>query len=150
MSELRPPYGKQFLPVPRSGVQVVIGASGWDFQKRHHCPIMVLPDGADPNDFIWPSDGNPALIYECGTYDDGRLTAMARALLMAGNPSVVAHRSAMMAGHPKLQANIENWEPADVKDFDLEDIEKRLQDFYPAAFGDPIATFSPEVKYVAG
>ena len=90
-----PPFGKQFLPVPPSGVRVVIGPSAWDFQARHHAPIMVLPDDADPADFGWPSDGKPALIHERGTFDDNRLQAMAEALLRAGASSVVAIREAM-------------------------------------------------------
>ena len=149
MTKPLPPYGKQFLPVPRNGVQVAIGPGAWDFQKKHSNPIMVLPDDASPEDFDWPTDGGPSLIFECGTYDDDRLTAMARTLLIAGSPSVIAYRSAMLAGYPKLQENIDNWEPVDIKDFDLEDIEKRLKDFYPKAYGDPIVYFEPEVIDVA-
>jgi len=90
-----PPFGKQFEPVPLSGVRVAIGPGAWDFQKKHHVPIMVLPDDAIPQDFRWPSDGGPALIHERGTYDDSRLRAMARALLIAGASSVVAIREAL-------------------------------------------------------
>lgn len=90
-----PPFGKQFQPVPISGVRVAIGPGAWDFQERHHCPILVLPDDANPNDFGWPSDGKPALIHERGVFDDDRLTAMAEALLCAGAPSVVAIREAL-------------------------------------------------------
>ncbi len=90
-----PPYGKQFQPVPRNGVQVAIGPGAWAFQKRHSSPIMVFPDDANPDDFHWPSDGGPALIHERGTYDDARLRAMARALLIAGASSVVAIREAL-------------------------------------------------------
>jgi hypothetical protein len=56
---------------------------------------MVLPDDANPDDFKWPSDGKPALVHERGTYDDTRLRAMARALLMAGSSSVIAIREAL-------------------------------------------------------
>ncbi len=91
-----PPYGTQFQPVPSSGVRVCVGPGAWDFQKRHHCPILVLPDDADPGDFGWPSDGKPALIHERGTYDDNRLRAMAEALLIAGASSVVAIREALL------------------------------------------------------
>jgi hypothetical protein len=56
---------------------------------------MVLPDDANPEGFDWPSDGKPALIHERGTYDDARLRAMARALLIAGASSVVAIREAL-------------------------------------------------------
>ena len=90
-----PPYGKQFQPVPRNGVQVAIGPGAWDFQKAHRCQIIVLPDDTNPSDFTWPSDGRPALIHERGVYDDERLTAMAEALLRAGAPSVVAIREAL-------------------------------------------------------
>ena len=90
-----PPFGKQFQPVPPSGVCVAIGPGAWDFQKKHHCPIMVLPDDANPEDFEWPIDGRPALIYERGIYDDNRLRSMAEALLRAGASSVVAIREAL-------------------------------------------------------
>ncbi len=91
-----PPYGTQFQPVPSSGVRVCVGPGAWDFQKKHHRPILVLPDDADPGDFGWPSDGKPALIHERGTYDDNRLRAMAEALLIAGASSVVAIREALL------------------------------------------------------
>ncbi len=90
-----PPFGKQFQPVPPSGVRVAIGPGAWDFQKKHHCPILVLPDDADPSDFGWPSDSKPALIHERGTFDDNRLRSMAGALLRAGASSVVAIREAL-------------------------------------------------------
>ncbi len=91
-----PPFGKQFQCVPTSGVRVAIGPGAWDFQKKHHVPIMVLPDDASPQIFRWPSDGKPALIHERGTYDDSRLGAMAEALLRAGASSVVAIREALL------------------------------------------------------
>ncbi len=91
-----PPFGKQFKPVPPSGVRVVIGPGAWDFQARHHAPIMVLPDNSNPEDFGWPSDGKPALIHERGTFNDDRLAAMAAALLRAGASSVVAIREALL------------------------------------------------------
>ncbi len=90
-----PPFGKQFQPVPRNGIQVAIGPGAWDFQKRHRSPIMVLPDDANPSDFSWPCDGGPALIHERGTYDDDRLTAVAEALICAGASSVVAIRETL-------------------------------------------------------
>ena len=70
-------------------------AGAWSFQKRHSSPIMVLPDDADPSEFCWPSDGQPALIHERGAYDDDGLTAMAEALLRAGASSVVAIREVL-------------------------------------------------------
>ena len=91
-----PPYGRQFQPVPPSGVRVAIGPGAWDFQKKHHVPIMVLPDDASPEDFGWPCDRKPALIHERGEYDDSRLTSMAEALLRVGASSVVAIREALL------------------------------------------------------
>ena len=91
-----PPFGKEFQPVPASGVRVCLGPGAWDFQKKHHMPIMVLPDDANPEDFGWPSDGKSALIHERGIYDDNRLGAMAEALLRAGASSVVAIREALL------------------------------------------------------
>ena len=91
-----PPFGKQFQPVPTSGVRVAIGPGAWAFQKKHRAPIMVLPDDADPEDFEWPSDGKPALIHERGTYDDNRLDRMAQSLLRAGASTVVAIREALL------------------------------------------------------
>ena len=91
-----PPFGKEFQPVTASGVRVCLGPGAWDFQKKHHVPIMVLPDDANPEDFGWPSDGKSALIHERGIYDDNRLGAMAEALLRAGASSVVAIREALL------------------------------------------------------
>ena len=92
-----PPYGRQFQPVPSSGVRVAIGPGAWGFQKKHHCPILVLPDDANPEDFGWPSDRKPALIHERGDYNDSRLTSMAEALLRAGASSAVAIREALLS-----------------------------------------------------
>ena len=96
MTNSLPPFGKHFNPVPSSGVRVAIGPGAWGFEKRHHVPIMVLPDDASPADFKWPSDGKPALIHERATYDDNRLGAIAEALLRAGASSVVAIREALL------------------------------------------------------
>ena len=90
-----PPFGKQFQKIPPSGVRVAVGPGSWDFQHKHHVPIMVLPDDANPEDFCWPSDGCTALIHERGQYDDDRLRSMAEALLRAGSPSVDAIREAL-------------------------------------------------------
>ena len=95
MTKTFAPFGRQFQPVPPSGVRVAIGPGAWNFEKKHHVPIMVLPNGANPDDFKWPSDGKPALVHERGTYDDTRLRAMATALLIAGASSVVAIREAL-------------------------------------------------------
>ena len=94
-----PAYGKQFEPVPCSGVQVAIGPGAWDFKRKHSSPIMVLPDDADPEDFRWPSDGGPALIHERGSYDDLRLKALAIALLRSGAPTVITIREALLGEH---------------------------------------------------
>ena len=94
-----PSFGKQFQPVPSSGVRVAIGPGSWDYQKKYQkyqAPIMVLPDDANPDDFQWPSDGGAALIFERGEYNDVRLRSMAEALLRAGAPSVVALREALL------------------------------------------------------
>ena len=91
-----PPFGREFQPVPRNGVQVATGPGAWAFKKRHGSPIMVLPDDANPEDFKWPSDGGPALIHERGAYDDDRLRTMAEALLGAGASSVVVIREALL------------------------------------------------------
>ena len=91
-----PPFGKDFQPVPRSGIRVAIGPGAWNFAKKQRHPTMVLPDDADPDDFQWPSDGKPALIHERGDYNDDRLDLLARALLQAGASSVVAIREALL------------------------------------------------------
>ena len=83
-----PPFGKQFQPVPRNGVQVAIGPGAWDFQKKHSSPIMVLPDDANPDDFTWPHDGNSGLIHERGIYDDE--SELLHALQLRRNPGVAA------------------------------------------------------------
>ena len=91
-----PPYGKQFSPVPRSGVQVACGPGAWDFAKHHRVPIMVLPEGSPASAFSWPSDYRPALIHERGEYNDQRLDEMASELLKVGASSVVAVREALL------------------------------------------------------
>ena len=96
MNKPLPPFGKRFYPVPKSGVRIAIGPGAWNRQKTHHCPIMVLPEDSKPEDYRWPSDGNPALIYECGTFDDNQMQAIAEVLLYAGASSVVAIRESLM------------------------------------------------------
>lgn len=85
-----PPYGKQFEPVPRSGVRVAIGPGAWDFARNHFHPCMVLDD--EHENRRWPVDDRAALVFECGQYDDRALQGLAGALLMAGSPCVVAVR----------------------------------------------------------
>ncbi len=96
MKKQTPPFGKQFEPVPRSGIRVAIGPGAWDFVKTQRKPTMVLPDDANPEDFWWPSDGGPALIFERGEYNDERLDSLAHALLKAGSSSVVSIREALL------------------------------------------------------
>jgi len=92
-----PPYGKQYLEQrPSAGIWVAIGPGAWTFAKIRTFPVMVLPEDKEPDDFEWPSDGQPALIHERGTYDDERLHSMAKALLLAGASSVVAIREALL------------------------------------------------------
>jgi hypothetical protein len=57
---------------------------------------MVLPEDREPDDYDWPSNGQPALIHERGDYNDDRLISMAKALILAGSPSVVAIREALL------------------------------------------------------
>lgn len=96
MNKQLPPFGKEFQPVPPSGVRVALGPGAWDFAKKQFHPTMVLPEDANPGDFRWPSDGKPALIHERGDYDDERLDALAQALLNAGAGSIVAIREALL------------------------------------------------------
>ena len=91
-----PPFGRQFQPVPPSGIRVATGPTAWDFAKRHCHPTMVLPEERNPCEFRWPSDGKPALVHERGDYNDERLDALAAALLRAGASSVVAIREALL------------------------------------------------------
>lgn len=96
------PFGKQFQPIPRNGVQVAVGPGAWRFQERHSSPLMVLPEDSDPSDFWWPSDGELALVFERGTYDDERLHAMAEALINAGSRAVIAIREALLSEDPRV------------------------------------------------
>ena len=64
---------------------------------------MVLPEDCEPGDFDWPSNGQPALIHERGDIDDDRLHSMAEALILAGAPTVVAIREALLThGDPRV------------------------------------------------
>lgn len=103
MSKRLPPFGKQFCPVPDSGVRVALGSGAWQFAYDHIQPIMVLPHRSAPSDFKWPSDGNPALIYERGECNDRRLDVLASSLLAAGSSSVIALREALIkSGDPRV------------------------------------------------
>lgn len=94
-----PPFGKQYLNLhPDSGVRVAIGFGAWDFANAARPGrVMVLPAGTSPTTFRWPVNGQPALVHELGPVDDDQLAAMARALLAAGAPSVVALRHSLLA-----------------------------------------------------
>ena len=92
-----PPYGKQYLEDrPSAGIWVAIGVGAWQFAKVRTFPVLVLPEDKEPADFEWPTDGGPVLIHERGPCDDERLHAMAKALMLAGAPSVVAIREALL------------------------------------------------------
>ena len=95
MTKQLPPFAKQFKTSQKSGIRVAIGASAWGKAKAHAFPIMVLPQDKSPSEYRWPSDGGPALIFECGEFNDDRLDSMAAALLRAGCPSAVAIREAL-------------------------------------------------------
>ena len=93
----RPPYALQYLKAkPSAGIWVVIGPGAWRFAEARTFPVMVLPDESQPDDYDWPSNGQPALIHELGDRNDERLQAMAKALLLAGAPSAVAIREALL------------------------------------------------------
>ena len=91
-----PPYGRQFDPVPRSGVRVAIGPAAWDRAMEDMLPVMVLPPGQDPLSYRWPVDDRPALVFETGPLDDRNLRGLAGSLLAAGSPFVTAIRNAML------------------------------------------------------
>jgi len=95
-----PPYGRAYAKQrPRSGIQVAIGPAAWDFAERRSTLTLVLPMGECPWDFRWPSaDG--AIVHERGHYDDESLEELVRALLVAGNPFVLALREALMRSDP--------------------------------------------------
>ena len=99
-----PPYGKQYLEqLPSAGIWVAIGPGAWDFAKIRSFPVMVLPEDREPHDFDWPSNGQAALIHERGDYNDDRLNSMAEALILAGAPTVVAIREALLIdGDPRV------------------------------------------------
>lgn len=101
------PYGRDFQPVPRSGVRVAIGPGAWDFAKDHHCPIIALPEGEPASNFTWPSDGGPALIHELGEANNARLKDLATELLLAGASSVVAIRESLLDHDPRVYFDLE-------------------------------------------
>jgi len=104
MTKQLPPYGQQYLEQrPSAGIWVAIGPGAWRFAKVRTFPVMVLPEDKDPKDFNWPSDGQqPVLIHERGDFNDDRLYAMAKALILAGASSVVAIREALLNDDPRV------------------------------------------------
>ena len=95
-----PPYAKQYLEQrPSAGIWVAIGNGAWQFAQVRTFPVMVLPDDSEPSDYEWPSNGQPALIHERGELNDERLHAMAKELILAGAPSVVAIREALLTSY---------------------------------------------------
>ena len=86
----RPPYLKRYKAEPWHGVRVATGPMAWELGKRSAVPVLVLPDGDCPHSYRWPADGGPAMIYERGGHDVGRVTELASCLLEAGASSVVA------------------------------------------------------------
>ena len=97
-----PPYGKQFVPVPTSGVRVAVGPGAWEMTNGNRFPVMVLPQGEDASSFTWPCDNRPALVFETGQPDDRTLEGLARELLIAGASSVVAIREALLSSDPRV------------------------------------------------
>ncbi|MCH8149933.1 MAG: hypothetical protein IH987_18465 [Planctomycetes bacterium] len=93
-----PPFGAEYLKRhPHPAIKVALGARAWSFARRAGVGrVMILPDDGAPAAFRWPSNGHPALVYELGPPDDNRLAAMARELLAAGSPSVVAIRYSLL------------------------------------------------------
>lgn len=98
-----PPYGKQWLAdPPGAGLWVAIGPTAWNFAKARAFPVPILPDDAEPADYRWPAHRGGATIFECGIFDDDRLSAMATELLTAGSPFVVAIREALLDSDPHV------------------------------------------------
>jgi len=94
-----PPYGRDYLASPRSGLRVAVGPTAWKFAQGHINITMVLPEDKEPSDYDWPAHAGGALIHECGQFDDVRLQLLAQALLEAGSPFVVARREALLNSH---------------------------------------------------
>ena len=92
-----PPYGRQYLEDPPSeGFQVACGSDPWDIAKGKPFTVLVLPPGSKPSDYDWPTTSGPALIYETGPLDDDLLYELAKTLMLAGAPSVVAIRESLL------------------------------------------------------
>lgn len=97
-----PPYAKTYLAAPPpAGLWIAVGPGAWNFATSKPFPVLVIPQENEPSDFRWPSHPGGALVFECTTFDDALLTAIATELLAAGCPFVVAIREALMASDPR-------------------------------------------------
>lgn len=91
-----PPFGRQYLDNPTSaGLWVAVGPRSWDIANQKPFPVVVLPPGAQPADYEWPTTAGAALIFETGPLDDDLLHDLAETLMLAGAPSVVAIRESL-------------------------------------------------------
>ena len=103
MKKPLPPFAKRWLADPPSaGVVVALGPDAWAKAKARVHTCLVLPDESDPSEFRWPSNNQPALIFETGPPNDQRLQQMAEALIRAGTPSVVALRESLLDSDPRV------------------------------------------------
>ena len=92
-----PPFGRQYLDnPPREGFQVACGSDPWKIAKGKPFPVVVLPPGSKPSDYEWPATSGPATIFETGPQDDALLHELAKTLMLAGAPSVVAIRESLL------------------------------------------------------
>ena len=93
-----PPYGRQYLDnPPGAGFQVACGSDPYRIARQKPFLVLVLPPGSKPSDYDWPTTSGPALIYETGPLDDDLLYELAKALMLAGAPSVVAIRESLFS-----------------------------------------------------
>ncbi len=91
-----PPFGRQYLDnPPGAGLWVATGPRAWDIANQKPFPVVVLPPGAQPADYEWPATSGPAIIFETGPLADDPLHELAKTLMLAGAPSVVAIRESL-------------------------------------------------------
>ncbi len=92
-----PPFGRQYLDnPPGAGLWVAVGSDPWKIAKGKPFPVVVLPTGAQPADYEWPATAGAAIIFETGPQDDALLHELAKTLMLAGAPSVVAIRESLL------------------------------------------------------
>ena len=92
-----PPFGRQYLDNPPSaGLWVAVGPRSWDIAVQKPFPVVVLPPGAQPADYEWPTTAGAALIFETGPCDDELLLELATMLMLVAAPSVVAIRESLL------------------------------------------------------